>query len=72
MFELAAGPLSDPHALVPKAVGWMLREIGKRDVNVLKGFLKLYSAKMPRTMLRYAVERLPEDQRLKFLKRARD
>lgn len=50
-----------------KVVGWMLREIGKRDANVLKGFLKLYSAKMPR----YAVERLPEDQRLKFLKRAK-
>ena len=57
--------------MMHKVVGWMLREIGKRDANVLKGFLKLYSAKMPRTMLRYVIERLPKEQRLKFLKRAK-
>jgi 3-methyladenine DNA glycosylase AlkD len=59
--------LKDKEDLIHKAVGWMLREMGKKDVMLLRGFLKQHSHEMPRTMLRYAIERLPEPERKRWL-----
>lgn len=69
-YELAALVLDDEHDLIHKASGWMLREAGKRvDEDDLLEFLDEYAGRMPRTMLRYAIERLPADVRASYLKR---
>ncbi len=61
--------LQDSHDLIHKASGWMLREVGKRNISLLQNFLDRNYKKMPRTMLRYAIERLPERQRKFYISR---
>ena len=61
--------INHPHDLIHKAIGWMLREIGKRDKEVLLEYLEKNSDRLPRTSLRYAIERFPEPERQYWLKK---
>lgn len=67
IIELAQKLLHHKHDLMHKAIGWMLREMGKRDIQPLVQFLNEHAHEMPRTMLRYAIERLPEKQRAQYM-----
>ncbi len=65
--QLAEIFLCHPHDLIHKAVGWMLREVGKRDLQTLEVFLKKHAHTMPRTMLRYAIEKMDERKRKLYM-----
>ncbi len=66
-YEMAERLLKDDQDLIQKAVGWMLREMGKRDPGLLRAFLQEHSHEMPRTTLRYSIEKLPERERKSWL-----
>ena len=68
-FAIADILLHHPHDLIHKAVGWLLREAGKRDKDALVEYLEPRYRQMPRTMLRYAIEKFPEAERRKYLQR---
>ncbi|CAC9988488.1 probable DNA alkylation repair enzyme [uncultured Gammaproteobacteria bacterium] len=61
--------LGDKHDLIHKAIGWMLREVYKKDANICKNFLRENYTQLPKTTLRYAIERMPESERLRYLKK---
>ena len=61
--------IKDDHDLIHKAVGWMLREVGKRNQEVLEIFLSTHYKEMPRTMLRYSIEKFPEEKRKKWMEK---
>ena len=68
ILKISRRRLRDKQDLIQKAVGWMLREVGKQDKKTLLKFLNKYHQRMPRTMLRYAIERLDDKERNKYLK----
>jgi 3-methyladenine DNA glycosylase AlkD len=65
--EISQRLLKDKHDLIHKAVGWMLREVGKQDGKLLRTFLTANASQMPRTMLRYSIEKFSESERRKWL-----
>ena len=68
-FAIADILLDHPHDLIHKATGWLLREAGKRDGSALREYLATRYMNMPRTMLRYAIEKFPEQERQQYLKK---
>jgi 3-methyladenine DNA glycosylase AlkD len=66
--EISKALLKDEHDLIHKAIGWMLREVGKRNVQVLRSFLNANASQMPRTALRYSIEKLSDSERKKWLR----
>ena len=68
-YEMAERHLEDSHDLMHKAVGWLLREMGKRDPGLLRAFLQEHCTEMPRTALRYSIEKFSESERRKWLQK---
>lgn len=68
-FNLSTKMMNHPHDLMHKAIGWMLREAGKRDESRLYNYVKTYRLEMPRTMLRYAIEKFDRNVRAELMKR---
>ncbi|MDR2891717.1 MAG: DNA alkylation repair protein [Deltaproteobacteria bacterium] len=69
-FWLAEYFITHPHDLMHKASGWMLREAGKKDIEALRGFLEVFHTRLPRTALRYAIERMEPAERKKWMGKA--
>jgi 3-methyladenine DNA glycosylase AlkD len=66
-FTTAERLIGHPHNLIHKACGWMLREVGKRDIDALRDFLRKHASQMPRTMLRYAIKKMSPAERARWL-----
>ena len=67
--KLAESLIDSKHDLMQKSIGWMLREVGKRDKGLLVQFIEKHKHEMPRTMLRYAIEKFPEPERREFMRK---